>query len=186
MRCRALANAILAGYADVTLIKGMLMRATISALVCVGFLACNPGSPAKSGDSGTATVAAAKDPNVEKSLTDLENAWPKAVADRDAATFERILAPNFVYTEDSVLYKRDEVIKGMTSGTDSVQSGNNEDMKVHDFGNGTAVVTGILVLVGRNPTGPFTHRYRFTDTWMYRDGKWQIVAAQDYLIPRYK
>lgn len=133
---------------------------------------------------GVATVAANAASNAQEALTALENAWPKAVAERDTAMFEKTLAPGFVYTEDSAIMSRADVIKGMTSGPDTVQSGNNEDMVVHDFGNSTAVVTGILVLRGRGHTGPFTRRYRFTDTWTYRDGKWQIVAAQDYLIPK--
>ena len=51
-------------------------------------------------------------------------------------------------------------------------------------GSVTAVVTGILVVQGRSSGKPFLHRYRFTDTWVKNpSGDWQIVAAQDYLMP---
>ena len=33
------------------------------------------------------------------------------------------------------------------------------------------------------PSGAFERRYRFTDTWVKRGGRWQIVAAQDYVAP---
>jgi ketosteroid isomerase-like protein len=117
-----------------------------------------------------------------RALIALENEWAKAVVARDAATFEKMLAPGFVYTENNVVMNRGEVISSMTSGPDRVQFAANEGMKVHDFGT-TAVVTGVLVLRGRSKGAAFNRRYRFTDTWMFRNGKWQIIAAQDYLIP---
>lgn len=118
----------------------------------------------------------------ERMLLALENEWAKAVVARDAATFERLLAPGFIYTENNVVMSRGEVISSMTSGPDRVQWAANEGMKVHDFGN-TAVVTGILILRGTSRGAAFTRRYRYTDTWMLRNGKWQVIAAQDYLIP---
>jgi hypothetical protein len=57
-------------------------------------------------------------------------------------------------------------------------------MEVHQFGGSTGVVTGWLIVEGRGKAGPFTHRYRFTDTWVKRKKGWQIVAAQDYLAPK--
>jgi len=47
----------------------------------------------------------------------------------------------------------------------------------------TAIVTGWLVVRGRGANGAFDRRYRFTDTWVKRAGRWQIVAAQDYVAP---
>jgi hypothetical protein len=118
----------------------------------------------------------------ERTLLALENEWTRAVVARDVATFERLLAPGFVYTENNEVMSRNEVISSLTSGPDRVQWAGNEGMKVHEFGN-TAVVTGILVLRGKSRGAAFTRRYRYTDTWMLRDGKWQVIAAQDYLIP---
>jgi hypothetical protein len=46
------------------------------------------------------------------------------------------------------------------------------------------VVTGWLIVGGRGTGGAFTHRYRFTDTWVKGKDGWQIVAAQDYLAPK--
>src|SRR5712664_2551208 len=40
-----------------------------------------------------------------------------------------------------------------------------------------------LVVRGRGANGAFDRRYRFTDTWVKRAGRWQIVAAQDYVAP---
>src|SRR6266567_7098161 len=75
-----------------------------------------------------------------------------------------------------------DVCLPILAGTDTVKAAHNEDMRVHRFGQ-TAVVTGWLVVAGQGPNGPFDRRYRFTDTWVRRGGRWQIVAAHDYLVP---
>lgn len=112
----------------------------------------------------------------------LEDHWTTALVKRDAATFERLLAPNFVYTEDASVMSRADVIKSVT-GPDRVEWARNEGMKVHDFGD-VHVITGVLHLRGRGKSGAFDRRYQFTDTWQRRNGRWQIIAAQDYLIPK--
>lgn len=112
----------------------------------------------------------------------LEDQWTTALIRRDAATFERLLAPKFVYTEDAVVMNRGEVIKSVT-GPDRVEWARNEGMRVHDFGD-VHVITGVLHLRGRGKSGAFDRRYQFTDTWQRRNGRWQIIAAQDYLIPK--
>ena len=110
----------------------------------------------------------------------LEEQWTTAVVKRDAATFERLLAPGFVYTEDASVMNRGDVIRSVT-GPDHVESARNEGMKLHDFGD-VQVITGVLHLRGRGKGGSFDRRYQFTDTWQRKNGQWQIIAAQDYLI----
>ncbi|HEY0528642.1 MAG TPA: nuclear transport factor 2 family protein [Gemmatimonadaceae bacterium] len=112
----------------------------------------------------------------------LEDQWTTALVKRDARTFDRLLAPGFVYTEDASVMTRADVIASVT-GPDHVDWARNEGMKLHDFGD-VHVVTGVLHLRGRGKDGRFDRRYQFTDTWQRRNGRWQIVAAQDYLIPK--
>lgn len=118
----------------------------------------------------------------ERAVLDLEEGWAKAVVKRDAATFKRLLAPGFVYTEDDRVQNGDQLTRDVVSGTDTVTDARNEDLKTHTYGN-TMVVTGWLIMRGRSSGKPFERRYRFTDTWLKRDGRWQIIAAQDYLLP---
>lgn len=115
-------------------------------------------------------------------LVALENDWAEAVVKRDDAFFRRTLAPGFVYSEDGRTISRDDLLRDLTTGTDTVENAHNDEMKMHSFGT-TVVVTGWLAMRGRGAQGPFDRRYRFTDTWIKRDGVWQIVAAHDYLVP---
>jgi len=126
----------------------------------------------------------ATDSNVSASLSpiQLEDLWTTALVKRDRRTFDRLLAPNFVYTENASVMDRGDVIKGVT-GPDHVEWARNEHMKLHDFGD-TQVITGVLHLKGKTRKAAFDRHYQFTDTWQRQNGRWQIIAAQDYLIPR--
>ncbi len=119
-------------------------------------------------------------------LLRLEDGWTNALVKRDKSYFEKTLAPGFVYTEDDRLSSRDEVLRDAITPGDTVTSAHNEGMVVHLFGS-TAAVTGLLAVDGRADGKVYHHRYRFTDTWQKQsDGKWRIIAAQDYLIPAKK
>jgi hypothetical protein len=116
-------------------------------------------------------------------LTRLENQWTAGLVRRDSALFDRLLAPRFVYTEDDKLMQREDVLHDVATSTDTVRAARNEGMEVHQYSPTTAVVTGWLIVEGHGKAEAFTHRYRFTDTWLKGSRGWQIVAAQDYLVP---
>ncbi len=115
-------------------------------------------------------------------IIQLENDWAKALINRDKGVFNRLLAADFFYTENEKLYSRTEVIQSMTSVSDTVESAYNEDMQVHIKGK-TAIVTGWLFVNGKGAEGNFKRKYRFTDIWYNEKGTWQMIAAQDYLLP---
>ncbi|HEX7977807.1 MAG TPA: nuclear transport factor 2 family protein [Gemmatimonadaceae bacterium] len=117
-------------------------------------------------------------------LIRLENQWTTGLVKRDRALFEKLLAPKFVYTENDQLMSRADVIHEVAEGSDRVTAAHNEGMVVHEFAPNAAAVTGWLIVNGKGKSGAFTHRYRFTDTWVKGDQGWQIVAAQDYLAPK--
>jgi ketosteroid isomerase-like protein len=125
------------------------------------------------------TTPEPRDPDA-RTLLQLEDSWAVALVRRDGATFRRLLADGFVYTENDRTSTREEVLHEVEAGSDKVEAAHNEDMRVYRFGP-TAAVTGWLVVRGRGADGPFDRRYRFTDTWVRRGGRWQIVAAHDYL-----
>ena len=127
-------------------------------------------------------VPGARTREIQRELERLENEWAQAVVRRDAAAMRRIVAAGWVYSDESGIMKREEGIKAFTGGPDTVTSAGNEQTQVHAYGT-TAVVTGILWMRGRGPKGPFHRRYRYTDTWMQLDGRWQCIASQDYLMP---
>ena len=120
--------------------------------------------------------------STERALIQLEDGWARGLVRRDTAMFSRHLTRDFVYTENADVMNKRDVLASVV-GSDTVTWAGNEGMKVHVYGT-TAVVTGILAMKGHGKDGAFDKRYRFTDTWKFFAGRWQIIAAQDYLIPR--
>src|SRR2546422_2674404 len=118
-----------------------------------------------------------------RALLRLEDDWASALVKRDSVVFNRLLASGFVYTENDQMMDRAAVLHSVVAGPDTITAAHNEAMEVHRYGTVTAVVTGWLVVRGRGSSGAFERRYRFTDTWVKRSGRWQIVAAQDYVAP---
>jgi ketosteroid isomerase-like protein len=156
-----------------------------AALVAVFMLLTTTASAvhAQTRTPGRASSAATK--AAERELYRIEDAWAQAVVRRDAKALGRLIAPRWVYSDESGLMDRDAGIAAFTSGTDTVSEASNSDMRANIYGN-AAVVTGILRMKGRGSGGPFDRRYRYTDTWVRLDGRWQAVASQDYLIPEGK
>ena len=118
----------------------------------------------------------------ERALFRIEAEWSRAVIARDAAAIRRVVAPEWVYSDESGTMSREEGVKAFTAGPDTVTQSGNERMRAIVYGN-AAVVTGILWMSGRNATGAFRNRYRYTDTFVRINGKWRCIASQDYLIP---
>jgi ketosteroid isomerase-like protein len=133
-------------------------------------------------DAFAQATASASRTATERELRRLEDDWARALTRRDASFFRRTLHPAYVYSDERGVFTKEQVIAEQTAPSDTVTFAANEEMRVHLHGN-AAVVTGILVVRGRGKDGPFQHRYRYTDVWARSDGRWRMVASQDYDIP---
>jgi ketosteroid isomerase-like protein len=130
----------------------------------------------------SAQTGAAPAEDGAKAVLGLENAWTAALVKGDAVAFRRMLADDFVYSENDQTMDRASVLAALTSGAETIEAARNEEMRLHDYG-AAAAVTGWLVVRGHSASGPFERRYRYTDIWMRRGGEWTIVVAHDYLVP---
>ena len=133
----------------------------------------------------TSAQQSARQNSAERELFRLENEWAQAVVKRDAAILHRMTASRWVYSDETGVMEREAGIKAFTTGTDTVRTASNEHMRALVYNN-SAVVIGVLVMKGSGASGPFTNRYRYTDSWVKLDGRWQCIASQDYLIPQRK
>ena len=58
------------------------------------------------------------------------------------------------------------------------------EVKVRFFGDSIAIAYGAESWIDKANDGKDTKRCQvWTDTWLKREGKWQIVAAQDTIVP---
>ena len=156
-----------------------LVRLWLVATIAASAAAPSLGAqqPARHADSSEVAPTA-----TQRTLYALENRWADGVVHRDAAIVRRLVAPRWIYSDESGTMNREQGIASFTSGTDTVTSAGNDGMHAIVYGN-TAIVTGILWMKGHGAAGPFNHRYRYTDTWMKLGRRWQCIASQDYLLP---
>jgi hypothetical protein len=177
-------------YADFTIVDHDIMTVPVEQILSAHVVATYVGGSAvyqapaggASSSPAAASGASATSDVAQSTPIQLEEEWTRGLVARDSSVFGRLLAPGFVYTENASVMSRADVI-GSVAGDDHVDWAGNEGMTAHDFG-ATQVITGVLHVKGKGKDGPFDRRYQFTDTWQRHDASWQIVAAQDYIIPK--
>jgi ketosteroid isomerase-like protein len=116
--------------------------------------------------------------SVEEQIKKLEQDWAQAAIKDGAAGVEKYEADDILSVDPSgrVTDKAQDK-KDFTSGDLKFQSMEVSDLKVRAYGN-AAVATGVNTLKGTYKGQDISAKYRFTDTWVKRNGKWQVVASQ--------
>src|SRR5438477_9537141 len=113
-------------------------------------------------------------------VKDLENRWEASVGKHDVATVQPMMANDFVgvYWDGKVMNKS-ATLSMYKKDKDTYTSARNEKLDVRNYGPNVAVVVGTAREKGTGKDGKaFDRTYRFTDTWMMRNGQWQCVASQ--------
>jgi hypothetical protein len=146
-------------------------------------LACASLVPAA---AQTSNKKADKDERARQELTQLERDIGTANVKRDAAFFERVEADEFIFTDANggMTLKKEDVdsVKAPANPDSKLVSYEVDDVKVSLYGK-TAVVTGHVAQKGIYKGQEWTGQSRFTDVFVWRDGRWQIVAGHSSRIP---
>ena len=113
----------------------------------------------------------------------MEDDWAKAIKNKDAATLRRIIAEDWVGTDEKgKVLNREQSISQTTSNPDVIESEENFDMQVRVYGNTAIVIGGGTERGTRNGTA-YTDTYRWTDVFVKRSGRWQAVVSQLLKVP---
>ena len=114
----------------------------------------------------------------EKDLIKLENDWGNAWAKGDGKFLEQLYATEYLWTgADGTLFNKVDGIKDDTSPEYTEKSFKLSDLKVHIYGE-AAVVTGRNDVTFKKGGKAEQLAVRFTDVFVKRDGRWQVVATQ--------
>jgi len=128
------------------------------------------------------STAQAKSGNVEQLLMQMERNWGKAIVDRNVVKIREIVAPDVLLTTpDGTVQSLDDDLAELRSGAFTAELYNSFDMKVKLYGD-CAVVTGRTNLKGKYKGEEVQDQFRWTDTFVRRKGRWQIVASQATLV----
>jgi len=116
-------------------------------------------------------------------IIDLDRKRMQAMAAKDIATLEAVLADDLIYTHSSArLDTKKSLIGGMTSGSTVYTSVEPSDVKAQDLGD-TVVLTGIAQIKVVSGGAPNAFGVRFTDVYTRRGGSWQMVTWQSTRLP---
>lgn len=110
----------------------------------------------------------------------MEMEWSDADQKGNTAWFERNLADDYygVSSTTGKLNTKAEEVAEIRNRKEVIESAVSSDMDVRVEGN-TALVTGVYRLTGRDEKGqPMDRRIRYTDVYVKRDGRWQVLASQ--------
>jgi hypothetical protein len=148
------------------------MRLPIFALASAAALLCVPAYAQQS-------HWASADDKSAKYMIDMERKWAEGVC-VDNGVVASLLADDFqgTSTTGTRFTKADELKD--EKGEHIARDCGVDEAKVHFFGDTVAVVYGREHAVGKDKSQPGAKVCQiWTDTWLKRDGKWQIIASQD-------
>ncbi len=134
----------------------------------------------------TALAQSAETINTEQDgrLRVLERMWNEAQVNRDVHAIQGLIGERFVNTEwDGEVSNREEFLADIRDPKFKPASVNIQDVSVNLYGD-TAVVTGVYHAKGVYENKSYDHAGRFTDTWLFREGKWLCVASHTSLLKK--
>ncbi|PYV53668.1 MAG: hypothetical protein DMG90_04165 [Acidobacteria bacterium] len=117
-------------------------------------------------------------------LLALENAWNLAQIHRDDKALRSLISDEYVYTDyDGTVMTKAQFLADLKDPEYKATLVTNENMKVFAYQN-AAIVIGTYHSKGTYKRQPFDHWGRFTDSWIFNNGKWQCVATHTNLIKK--
>jgi ketosteroid isomerase-like protein len=154
------------------------METSLAALLCYVSLTALPTVAQSAGEA-------------EEQLLTIQKQWAEARVKADIGYLERLYAKEFrVQDINGDVNSREDDIAMFREHRIAPQFVRDEGMSVAVYGE-TAVVTGIERVGGTYPAGPLKGQFaefaiRFTNVFVRRDGRWQLVLAHGTQIPKAK
>ena len=121
----------------------------------------------------------------EHFIVESERQWAESLASGDSTHVEQFVADDFVGVDpDGKLYDKAQEISDTRREFKNYAHNRLNEVKLRFFGD-TAVAQGSESWERRTGEPKFG-RFVWTDTWIRRNGRWQVVAAEDLTIPEPK
>ena len=134
-------------------------------------------APEPQATTAPAVTAPASTEDVAATITQLEKDWVAAIEKKDAATLDRLIADDFVGTSPTAhTYIKTIAINDLKAGTYVVDKMDLDEVTVNVYG--TTAVSFVSQQEKSKYAGADTSgHYHFTDVWVKKDGRWQVVAS---------
>lgn len=112
----------------------------------------------------------------EQDVRKLERLWLDAYEKRDVEAMNAIVADDFTITfNDGEVMTKPQVVESLKKST-TTSKFVTEDVKSRVYGD-TVILVGTVISEWKQDGKTMTHSSRYTDTYVKRNGKWQVVAS---------
>ena len=113
-----------------------------------------------------------------------ETVWLASYGDADATRMEDILAEGFTITfPNGRRDTREDLVNGMNmEGREAGEVSHYTENRTITINGDTAILSGVFVSPGRGQRADI--RMLYTDTWIWRDGEWKVLASQLATAPQ--
>ena len=133
---------------------------------------------------GQAAAQNSKDDSQQTKLVVMEHLWNEAQVNRDARALDSMIGANFVNTEyDGEVSDKAKFLADIKDPHFNLTNLTIQDLKVSMYAD-SAVVVGTYKTKGLYQGKPYEHLGRFTDTWVFTEGRWQCVASHTSLLKK--
>jgi ketosteroid isomerase-like protein len=133
---------------------------------------------------GQSAAQKSKDDSQQTKLLVMEHLWNEAQVNRDARALDFMIATDFVNTEyDSEVSDKAKFLADIKDPQFNLTSLTIQDLKVSMYAD-YAVVVGIYHTKGSYQGKPYEHWGRFTDSWVFTEGRWQCAASHTSLLKK--
>ncbi len=116
----------------------------------------------------------------EDEVRKLEREWLDAYESNDAEVMDRIVADGFTITfPNGAIQTKPQLMAGMRAPRKPDQPEmrfHTEDVKSQSYGD-TVILSGRVVTQYQREGKAVKEQSRYTDTYVKRDGRWQVVAS---------
>ena len=118
-----------------------------------------------------------------QTVIDLDRKRMQAMATKDVATLESLIADDLIYTHSSArLDTKQSLIENMQTGKTVYTAVVPSDVKAQDCGD-AVVLTGVARISVKSGDNAMNFGVRFTDVWVNKGGNWQMVTWQSTRLP---
>jgi len=133
---------------------------------------------------GQVAAQKSKDDSQEIKLMVMEHLWNEAQVNRDARALDAMIGTAFVNTEyDGEVSDKSKFLADIKDPQFNLNTLTIQDLKVSMYAD-SAVVVGSYRTKGTYEGKAYEHLGRFTDTWVYSEGRWQCVASHTSLLKK--
>jgi ketosteroid isomerase-like protein len=125
---------------------------------------------------------------IKAKLKQMEDAWEKALVNKDQAAVGNMVAEDFAgFSSKGKHQTKSQLVDEIKNETDTVSSAVNDKMNVHVYAPNLATVCGTSSEKGKDKDGKeFSRNFAWVDTWMERNGKWECIAEAVMQFPEKK